>query len=236
MRTLVSEDVEKFKRAAGEAAVDRYVHDGMCVGLGTGSTALWAIRRVGALVAEGAAIEAVATSRVTEDLCHVLRIPLIGFLEREIDVAIDGADEVAPDFALTKGGGGALFREKCVALAALRFIVIIDESKLVPALGAFPTPVEVVPYAAPWVEREIHRAFPHATIAQRGGTTPLVTDNGNTMLDVHFGTIDNPGALDAQMKAIHGVVATGLFTDVAHDVIVAGTNGITTLTRQTRAL
>ena len=222
----MSEHAEKQKRAAGEAAVDRYVRDGMCVGLGTGSTALWAIRRVGALVAAGAAIEAVATSRTTEDLCRVLHIPLINFLERDIDVAIDGADEVAPDFALTKGGGGALFREKCVALAARRFIVIVDESKLVPALGTFPTPVEVVPYAVPWVEREIQRAFPHATLTRRGGTTPFITDNGNAIFDVRFGAIADARALDAQVRTIHGVVATGLFVDVTHEVIVAGANGI----------
>jgi ribose 5-phosphate isomerase A len=231
IRTRVSENAENYKRAAGEAAVDRYVRDGMCVGLGTGSTAAWAIRRVGELIAAGASIEAIATSRATEDLCRELHIPLIGFLERDIDVAIDGADEVAPDFSLTKGGGGALFREKCVALAARRFIVIVDESKLVTALGAFPTPVEVVPYALPWVEREIQRAFPQASLARRGGATPFVTDNGNALLDIRFGAITDPQALDAQLRTIHGVVDTGLFSDLTDDVIVAGSDGIRTPTK-----
>lgn len=218
--------VEDQKRDAGFAAVDRFVRDGMCIGLGTGSTALWAIRRVGEMVARGAKITAVPTSRTTEDLCRELRIPLVELLASEMAVAIDGADEVAVDFSLTKGGGGALFREKSVALAAARFIVIVDETKLVDRLGAFPTPIEVVPFAVEWVQREIARLHSDASIVRRGGATPFVTDNGNAILDCRFGTIDAPAQLATALRALHGVVDTGLFIDLTDEVVVAGASGV----------
>ena len=218
--------VEDQKRDAGFAAVDRFVRDGMCIGLGTGSTALWAIRRVGELVARGAKITAVPTSRATEDLCRELHIPVVDFLANEMAVAIDGADEVAADYALTKGGGGALFREKSVALAAARFIVIVDEKKLVDRLGAFPTPIEVVPFAVGWVQREIARLHPEATIERRGGASPFVTDNGNAILDGRFGAIDAPAQLASELRALHGVVDTGLFIDLTDEVVVAGASGV----------
>jgi ribose 5-phosphate isomerase A len=224
-------ETSALKRAAGEAAVDRYVRDGMCIGLGTGTTAYYAIQRVGAMIAAGAAITAVATSIATESLCRAAGIPLVGLLERPIAVAIDGADEVAPDFALTKGGGGALFREKCLALAAERFIVIADETKLVDYLGAFPTPVEVVPFALTWVEREIADAFPHVTIRRRGTPAPFVTDNGNAILDCAFGRIEDPVHLEAELRAIHGVVDAGLFTNLADVVLVAQADGVRDLER-----
>ena len=228
----MSDAADLAKRRAGEAAVDRFVRDGTCIGLGTGSTAYWAIRRVGERVAAGAAISAVATSGTTERLCAELNIPLVGLLEREIDVAIDGADEVAPDFALTKGGGGALFREKSVALAARRFVVIVDGSKLVDALGAFPTPVEVVPYALPWVLRELAVRFPKATAAVRERDGIIFhTDNANLILDCRFGRIADPAGLDAGLRAIHGVVATGMFVGLTNDVLVADADGVRTLTR-----
>ncbi len=227
---------DEQKRAAGEAAVDRHVREGMCVGLGTGSTAYWAIRRVGERVAEGEHIAAVATSQTTEDLCREWNVPILGLLDRPIDVAIDGADEVAPNLALTKGGGGALFREKAVALAAARFVVVVDESKLVAQLGTFPTPVEVVPYAFPWVERELARRFPaaHAALRERDGK-PFATDNGNRILDVRFGPIAAPSELIASVQAIHGVVDVGLFVDLADEVIVAGTSQVWTMYRSAAA-
>jgi ribose 5-phosphate isomerase A len=227
-------NADEFKRAAGETAVDRYVRDGMCIGLGTGSTAYFAIAHVGRLVAAGASIVAVASSLATEAHCREVGIPLVGLLDRPISVAIDGADEVAPDFALTKGGGGALFREKCLALAAERFVVIVDERKLVDRLGAFPTPVEVVPFALGWVEREIAAAFPHATLRRRGGSTPFVTDNGNAILDCAFGTIDDPAEREAELRAIHGVVDAGLFTNLADTVLVASATGVRECERTTR--
>ena len=213
------------KRAVGHAAVDRFVQDGMCIGLGTGTTAYWAIERVGRRVAAGERIAAVATSQQTETLCRQWNIPITGLLEREMQVAIDGADEVAPDWALTKGGGGALFREKAVALSAKRFVVIVTTPKLVRALGAFGLPIEIVPYAEPYVVREIRRRNPNVTIARRGAEAPFVTDNGNWILDCHFGPIDEPAKLDVALRLIHGVVATGIFADIANDVLVGDESG-----------
>lgn len=222
------------KRAAGYAAVDRYVRTGTCIGLGTGSTAHWAIERVGERVAAGERIAAVPTSSLTEALCRERNIPVVALCEEPIDVAIDGADEVAADWSLTKGGGGALFREKAVALAAARFVVIVTPEKLVDRLGAFPTPIEVVPFTTLFVMRELQAMYPHLDVHRRGGTTPFLTDNGNVILDCAFGSIDDPAALDAQIRAIHGVVATGLFTGLTDAVLVGEADGtVRELTRPT---
>jgi ribose 5-phosphate isomerase A len=225
------------KRAAGYAAVDRYVRAGTCIGLGTGSTAHWAIERVGERVAAGERIAAVPTSSQTEALCRERKIPVVGLCEEPIDVAIDGADEVAADWSLTKGGGGALFREKAVALAAARFVVIVTPEKLVDRLGAFPTPIEVVPFTTLYVTHELQEMYPDLTVRRRGGTTPFLTDNGNVILDCAFGSIDDPVALEAQIRAIHGVVATGLFTGLTGTVLVGETDGtVRELTRATGTL
>ncbi len=221
------ENDDPAKRAAGFAAVNRFVRDGTCVGLGTGSTAYWAIRRVGGRVAAGANIVAVATSSETEVLCRQLGIPLFGLLERPMDVAIDGADEVAPEWSLIKGGGGALFREKAVALSVRRYVIVVTESKLVRQLGAFPLPVEVVPFAATYVRGEIERRFAGLQIARREipDSQPFITDNGNWIFDCRFGAIDDPPHLDATFRAIHGVVATGLFYGLATEVLVGNADG-----------
>jgi ribose 5-phosphate isomerase A len=219
------ENADPAKRAAGYAAVDRYVVDGMCVGLGTGTTAYWAIVRVADRVLAGEGIEAVATSLDTEHLCLSLGIPLVDLLQRPMELAIDGADEVAPDGSLTKGGGGALFREKTVALAAERYVVVVTEEKLVPALGAFPTPVEVVPFAAPYVQREIERRLGVRVSCRGDVSEPFVTDNGNWIFDCRFGRIENPAALDEALRDIHGVVSTGLFYGIPADILVGDANG-----------
>jgi ribose 5-phosphate isomerase A len=224
--------IEDRKREAGYAAVDRYVRDGTCIGLGTGSTARWAIERAGERVRAGADLCAVATSLETERLCRERAIPLVGLLEREIDVAIDGADEVGAGGALTKGGGGALFREKAVALAARRFVVVVTEEKLVERLGAFPTPVEVVPFALRYVEREIEGIRPGAAVRRRRSAdgAPFVSDNGNAILDCAFGPIDDPVALAGALLPIHGVVDCGLFVGLTDVVVVAAAGGVRELT------
>lgn len=225
---LVFENEDPAKRAAGYAAVDRYVRDGMCVGLGTGTTAYWAIQRVGERIASGERITAVPTSSETEALCRKLGIPLAQLMDHAMPIAIDGADEVAPDWSLTKGGGGALFREKAVALACERYIVVVTAAKLVEALGRFPLPIEIVPFAAAYVRREIARRFGDIETARRGDAThPFVTDNGNWLFDVHFGRIDDPPGLDRALREIHGVVATGLFYGLAGEVLVGEANGTT---------
>ncbi|MFZ0032738.1 MAG: ribose-5-phosphate isomerase RpiA [Candidatus Cybelea sp.] len=220
------ENSDPAKRAAGCAAVDRYVRDGMCVGLGTGTTAYWAIERVGQRIAAGERIVAVATSRDTESLCRQLGIPLAGLLELPMPVAIDGADEIAPDRSLTKGGGGALFREKAVALSCERYVVVVTESKLVPALGAFPLPIEIVPFAAAYVRREIERLFGEIAVGLREtGRQPFVTDNGNWIFDARFGEIADPRRLDERLREIHGVVASGLFYGIVDEVLVGDASG-----------
>jgi ribose 5-phosphate isomerase A len=216
--------LDEGKRAAGFAAVDRFVRDGTCIGLGTGSTAYWAVERVGERVAAGERIRAVATSHATEELCRERGITLVAFGACEMDVAIDGADEVAADWSLTKGGGGALFREKAVALAARRFVVIVTPEKLVERLGAFPTPVEVVPYSLPYVAHAIEVAL-GARVVRRGGATPYVTDNGNALLDCSFREIPDAAALDGELRGIHGVVATGLFSGMVDAVLVGAADG-----------
>jgi ribose 5-phosphate isomerase A len=224
---------EERKREVGFAAVDRYVRPDMCIGLGTGSTAQWAVARVGERVAAGERIVAVPTSVATERQCRELGIPLVALGEREIDVAIDGADEVAADWALTKGAGGALFREKAVALAAKTFVVVVTPEKLVTRLGAFPTPVEVVPFALATVMSGIRDALPHVRIKQRKtDLAPFVTDNGNAIIDCSLGPIADPEISDIVLRAIHGVVATGLFpASLTNAVLVADENGVRELAR-----
>ncbi|HEY0394467.1 MAG TPA: ribose-5-phosphate isomerase RpiA [Candidatus Elarobacter sp.] len=219
-------EADQAKRAVGFAAVDAFVRSSTCVGLGTGSTARWAVARVGERIAAGEQIVAVPTSEATARQCRELGIPLVGLGERAIDVAIDGADEVAPDWSLTKGGGGAHLREKAVALAAGRFIVVVTPEKLVDQLGAFPTPVEVVPFTVAVVAQAIEAAHPGVAVRRRGGDdAPFVTDNGNAILDCGFGAIGDAAALDASLRGIHGVVATGLFAPSLVANVLAGYPG-----------
>jgi len=219
---LSSEDAAK--RSVGYAAVDRFVRDGACLGLGTGTTAYWAVQRLGEVVAKGWTLRAVATSVATPRQCRDLGIPLIALGDEPLDVAIDGADEAAPDRSLIKGGGGALFREKAVALAARTFVAIVTERKLVQQLGAFPLPVEVVPFSARYVAGEIAALGARVTVRSHGATA-FVSDNGNTILDCAFRAIPQPAELDAQLRGLHGVVATGLFVGIASHVLVGNADG-----------
>ncbi|HEY0613053.1 MAG TPA: ribose-5-phosphate isomerase RpiA [Candidatus Elarobacter sp.] len=230
-------EADEAKRAVGFAAVDAFVRAGTCVGLGTGSTARWAVARLGERVAAGEDVVAVATSAATERQCRELGIPLLRLGERAIDVAIDGADEVARDWSLTKGGGGAHFREKAVALAARTFVVVVTPEKVVERLGAFPTPVEVVPFTLDVVRRAIETAHPGASVVHRAsGAAPFVTDNGNAILDCAFGAIADPAALDASLRAVLGVVATGLFpASLTGAVLVGYPDGVRPLERRAAA-
>jgi ribose 5-phosphate isomerase A len=229
----LSDPKEAAKRLVGYAAVDRYVEAGMCVGLGTGTTAYWAIKRTGERVAAGEMLTAVVTSAGTEKLCGEFGVPVVPFMSRPIDVAIDGADEVAPDWALTKGGGGALFREKAIAIAAKRFIVIVDDSKVVDQLGRFPIPVEAVPFSLPWVQQQIAVQFPSAKVTERiRDGAPYRTDNGNAILDCAFGAIPNPQAVATALQAIHGVLDVGIFLDLADAVLCTADAGVRELTKR----
>jgi ribose 5-phosphate isomerase A len=219
-----TQGVDLQKDAAAARAVE-FVADGMLVGLGTGSTAAWAVRRLGARVRGGLKIRGVPTSEATRRLAEAEGVPLATLDEvTHLDVAIDGADEADRDLVLVKGGGGALLREKVIARLARKFIVIADASKLVDKLGAFPLPVEVVPFARSAVAREIEemRAKPSLRLGPEG--QPFVTDNGNHVLDCRFGTIDDPDSLAMRLDAIPGVVDHGLFLGLT-DLLIVGDPG-----------
>jgi ribose 5-phosphate isomerase A len=225
--------VAEQKQAAGYAAVDTYVKSGMKVGLGTGSTATFAIDRVGEKLKSGALrdIVAVSTSERTTAQAKRLGIPLSTLKQTPaLDVAIDGADEVAQAggaFLLTKGLGGALLREKDIARAARAFVVIVDDSKLVPKLGTkAPTPVEVQQGAEAAVSQALEALGGKPTL--RAG--PYITDNGNFIVDVQWPRgIDDPPALAAKLDALPGVKAHGLFLGMAKAVLVASEHGVKTL-------
>ncbi len=208
-----------------------YVKDGMRVGLGTGSTSKHVLELLGERVRAGLQIVGVPTSSASAELAASVGIRLATFAEvGELDVAIDGADEVGPALALIKGGGGALLHEKIVATAAREFIVVVGEGKVVPVLGSFPLPVEVVPFAGPLVEQKLSR-LGAAPVLRMRGDTPYLTDEHNWIYDCHFGSIPSPAQTASEIRAIVGVVEHGLFLDTATRVIVADGQGISVLER-----
>ena len=221
------------KRAAGEAAA-QLVKSGMTVGLGTGSTAAWFVK---ALAARGLDIRGVSTSQATEDLALSLGISMISLNEAgALDLTVDGADEIGPGLSLIKGGGGALLREKLVWEASRRCVVIADHAKVVPMLGAFSLPIEVVAFGHLTTARRIVdglvdcdiTAIPH--LRERDGK-PVLTDGGNLIYDAPCGVIADPSALADALKSITGVVDHGLFLDLADEALVAGPDGVQRLTR-----
>ena len=222
----MADRIEAEKRAAAEAAALR-VTDGMVVGLGTGSTADFAIRKLSERVAAGLRISGVPTSRRSEDLARRLGIPLVRLQDVErIDLTIDGADEIDPEsLALIKGQGGALVREKLVAVASSAVIIVADATKIVERLGGrHPVPVEVLPYGWRVPLTGISALGGLSTLRTNADGTPVVTDNGNYILDVMFGSIEAPDRLAYALKALTGVVDHGLFIDIADYALVA-TNG-----------
>lgn len=206
------------KQLVGEKAVE-YVKDGMIVGLGTGSTAYYTIVKLGEMVKQGLQIQGIPTSKQTEELANKLGIPLTTLDKVEkIDVAIDGADEVDPYLNVIKGGGGALLREKIIARAAEKFIVVADSSKNVHTLGSFPLPVEVIPFGYTMTARHIEKLGGNPRL-RKVGNNPYITDNGNYILDVHFREIPNPEEIETQLNLIPGVVENGLFVGMVDMVI-----------------
>lgn len=213
---------DREKRLAAAAAV-REVEDGMRLGLGSGSTALHAVRILGERVAKGLRIVGVPTSRETAQVAREVGIPLDRLDDDpHLDLTIDGTDESDARLRLIKGGGGALLREKIVASASDRMIVVADVSKVVETLGAFPLPVEVVPFAVGVVARKIVALGVEPVLRRaKDGSGPFVTDEGNHILDCPFGTIDDPDALGARLSGIAGVVEHGLFLGLATDLVIA---------------
>ena len=234
---------EELKKQTGYKSVDDYVSSGMVVGLGTGSTAYYAVERLGQKLKSGELkdIVAIPTSIRTKEQAESLGIPLVTLdTHSKLDVAIDGADNVDPNFSLVKGGGGALLREKMVELAADKFIVIVDDSKLCDGLGpTFPIPVEITPFCHEHTIRTI-AALPSCAgckpVLRMGsssnnkvdGDEIAVTDNGNYIVDLHFTeAIKNVPKMAADLKALCGVVDHGLFCGMTTAVLCAGAGGVT---------
>jgi ribose 5-phosphate isomerase A len=223
---------DEAKRLVAKRATE-FVKDGMVVGLGTGTTATLFIRELAARVQLGGLkIRCVASSDASHELAESLGMSVATLTELpELDVYIDGADEIARvpgmGFALIKGGGGALLREKIVASAAKSFIVVADSTKLVDVLGKFPLPVEVIKMALPVVQPRLAALGLNPKLRQaKSGAGPYITDEGNYILDCACGRIDDPRKTAAAIRAIVGVVEHGLFLGMATLALVAGENGV----------
>jgi ribose 5-phosphate isomerase A len=228
-------DAEAQKRAAATRAVD-FVRSGMRLGLGTGSTARHFVELVGERVRAGLDIVAVPTSQATKADAERCGIKLTTLDETpELDLTVDGADEIAPDLSLIKGGGGALLREKIVAVASTRMIVIADQSKMVPALGRFPLPIEVGPFGLAATLRAIEKALaarPERLSLRKGRDGhAFVTDGGHWIVDATLNRIDDPQAMAHALANIPGVMEHGLFIGLAKMAIVAGPDGVKIIER-----
>ncbi len=208
-----------------------FVKDDTAVGLGAGRAATAFVRALAARVRDGLRVRGVPVSEATAGLAAGLGIPLVG-LEAEIDVAVDGADEVDPDLDLIKGYGGALVRERIVAAASRRQIILVERDKLVPRLGSRGRlPVEVVPFALPWCLHRLAALGLRPTL-RMDGERPFVTDNGNVIVDCAVEPIADPPGLERALRAIPGVVDTGLFLGTADTVLVADGTAVSELGRQ----
>jgi ribose 5-phosphate isomerase A len=227
--TKILRDAEK--QAAARAAV-QLVESGSVLGLGSGSTATFAIQFLAERVRSGLKIVGIPTSQNTKHLAEQLGIPLTTLEENpNIDVDIDGADEIDPRLNLIKGGGGALLREKVIASASKRFIVVAESVKLVPHLGKFPLPVEVIPFAEPLIQRRIEALGAQVSLRKYAYGNPYVTDEGHHILDCSFGEISDPPALNAKLHEIPGVVEHGLFIGLAETAFVGKDGGVVQVKR-----
>lgn len=226
-------DVSDIKKALGAQAVDQFVQDGMRLGLGTGSTAIWAARRVAARLAEGSlhGIRAVVTSLQTELEARQLGIPVFTLndaaLDCTLDLTIDGADEIDAAYNMIKGGGGALLLEKIIAYSSRRLLIIAEQSKLSPRLCTlFPVPLEVVADALAPVSRRVREMGGEVSLrmaVRKAG--PVVTDLGNLLLDVTFRSAFDPRKMEDELKVIPGVLENGLFTKNRPELLIGGSEG-----------
>lgn len=224
--------IDAAKYAAAKRASD-FVEDGMTVGLGTGSTAAWLVRCLGEKVAGGLRLTGVPTSKRTAEQARDVGIEIVTLDDAGwLDITVDGADEFDPDFALIKGGGGALLHEKIVAAASDRMIVIADASKEVSGLGAFPLPVEVIPFGWTATRQLIEETLPGFDVLgqkialRMAGDSAFRTDEGNYILDLHLGRIGEPRRLALALNRIPGVVENGLFVDLCDTVVLGHPDGV----------
>jgi ribose 5-phosphate isomerase A len=223
----VQPTVDQFKKAAALESIS-FVRDGMVVGLGTGSTAKHMVIALGEKVRAGMKLRGVPTSAETAALARQAGISLIDHEDRwEIDVAIDGADQVDPAFNLIKGGGGALLKEKIVAASAKQFIVLVDHTKQVPVLGGtFALPIEVIPFGWGNTARKIEAVTRSPVVPRAREGVPFRTESGNLIVDVHIARIDHPQELEIALSQIPGVVETGLFVGRTNVLIVGTPQGV----------
>ncbi|CAN7470928.1 ribose-5-phosphate isomerase RpiA [Rhizobium sp. LjRoot30] len=231
-------DARQMKIKAAEAAL-AHVEDGMRLGIGTGSTAEEFVRLLAEKVAGGLRVEGVPTSERTARLCVELGVPLKSLDELpHLDLTIDGADEVDANLSLIKGGGGALLREKIVACASDRMIVIADESKVVGTLGAFPLPIEINPFGQAATRLAVEKVAARLGLSgsmglRAAGEDLFMTDGGHLILDASFGRIPDAEALSSELNSIPGVVEHGLFINIASLAVIAGPAGARTLQAKT---
>lgn len=227
-----SNEQDRAKWAAGTAAIDAYIHDGMKLGLGSGSTSHWFVRALGEAVKDGLDVVGVPTSTGTRDLAIEVGVPLTTLADAgRLDLTVDGADEIDADGVMIKGGGACLLWERIIAETSEKMVCVVDGGKVVDRLGAFPLPIEVVQF-----EWEATRNGIAALLSELGyqgveltrrmqGDEPLVTDSGNFIVDAHLEAITDPLAIDSKLNWIPGVVENGLFSGIAAEMIIGRTDG-----------
>lgn len=225
--TMTKGEQDRLKMEAARRAL-ALVEPGMTVGLGSGSTATMWIKLLGEKVRdEGLKVRAIASSEDSEKLGRSYGIPIVTFNEvKSLDLTVDGADEVAPGLALIKGGGGKLLREKIVASASKRFVVVVDESKVVERLGRFPLPVEVIQMAEPLVEKELREMGFTPKVRSNPDGSRYITDEGNLILDCSGMLMDDPARVGARLDSMVGVVEHGLFLGMADMALISGEGGV----------
>lgn len=230
-QNLSRQDAAKY--AAGKAAVERYAHEGALLGLGSGTTSAWFVRALGERVAEGLSVLGVPTSNSTRELALSLGIPLtdLNSIDGKLEVTIDGPDEIDGDGDMIKGGGACLLWERIVAEASEKMVCIADSSKLRETLGAFPLPIEVIPFGWKATQRSIATLFADLgyrdvpLVLRTVGDQIVITDSGNYIIDAHLVEIHDKEIIDTNLNWIPGVVENGLFMGVAQELIMANPDG-----------